>query len=203
MYKGMIIAIKNTRISFLFLFFLLSLFVPLFAQAQNESTSSAIPEQIDSYNLFWPLSAGKTEADSLYSLKLFKETLVGWVTFGDTKKVDYAILLGTKRVLEAEKLLIDGNSELAIKALGQAETRFGEAYDLAKKAHAKEKFIPKEVRGDRVVNVRRLVGKLKLGTSSEVVTALEKVESKVNLLRSDYLASSKTKTESLISVGSH
>lgn len=183
-------------------FFVLSLFTPMVG-AQSDASPSASPEPVDSYNLFWPLSAGKTETDSLYSLKLFKETLVGWFTFGDTKKVDYAILLGTKRVLEAEKLLGEGKSELAIRALGQAETRFGEAYDLAKKAHAKGKFVPQEVRRDRLVNIKRLAEKLKTGASSEVVEILEKVEGKANILLGDYLASSKTNTESLISVSLH
>lgn len=192
------------RVSFttIIAFFVLSLFAPMVV-AQSDASPSAFPEPVDSYNLFWPLFAGKTEADSLYPLKLFKETLVGLFTFGDTKKVDYAILLGTKRVLEAEKLLGEEKDDLAIKALGHAEARFGEAYDLAKKAHAKGKFLPQEVRRDRVVNVKRLVEKLKTGASSEVVAILKKVEGKANILLGDYLASSKTKTASLISVSSH
>lgn len=182
-------------------FFVLFLVTPLLAIAQSDATSSASPEPVDSYNLFWPLSAGKTETDSLYSLKLFKETLVGLFTFGDTKKVDYAIFLGTKRVLEAEKLLGKEEDELAIKALEQADARFGEAYDLAKKAHTKGKFLPQEVRRDRVVNVKRLAEKLKIGSSLEVVVILEKVEGKANVILRDYLA--KVNTENLISAGLH
>lgn len=183
------IANFSRKLVFSFIFSLSLLLTPSFAGAESQTASpSAIPEKVDSYNLFWPLSAGKTESDSLYALKLFKETVEGWFVFGDSKKVDYAILLGTKRVLEAEKLLMEGKNELAIKALGIAADRYGEAYELAKKAHAKGKFSPQEIRRDRLVNVRRLVDHLKADASSEVAAKLEKVEEKVNLLLSDYLA---------------
>lgn len=190
-YKGMITIGKNIRILFVALFFTIFLFVPSSAQAQNESTSSAMPKQIDSYNLFWPLVAGKTELDPLYSLKLFKESVGGWFIFGDSKKVDYAILLGTKRVLEAEKLLGEGKNDLAIQALEAAATHYSEAYELAKKAHAKGKFSPQEVRRDRLLNIRLMVDSLKTSAPDDVDKRLDNVKGKANMLLSDYLAKDK------------
>lgn len=182
----------TTRIAFFIFFFLLSLFSPFLIRAQ-EASPAALPQPVDSYSLFWPLSAGRTEADSLYSLKLFKETVQEWFVFGDTKKVDYTILLGTKRVLEAEKLLTEGKNELATKALESAATRYIEAHELAKKAHGKGKFFPQEVRRDRLINVRRLIDYLKTGAPEEVDIKLEKVKDKANMLLSDFLAKSENR----------
>lgn len=181
---------KMMRLLFIASFLLLSLFVPSFARAQNqnEATPGALPGSVNSYALFWPLSAGRTESDFLYPLKLFKETVWGWFVFNDTKKVDYAILLGTKRIIEADKLLGEGKNELAIKALTRAEVRFGEAYELAKKGHAKGKFSPQEVRRDRLINVKRLLDHLKTSTPEDIDIILEKVKEKADLLLGDFLA---------------
>jgi hypothetical protein len=167
----------------------LSLFSPLYVHAQvQEASPSASPERVDSYNLFWPLSAGKTESDNLYSFKLFKETVGGWFTFGDTEKVDYAVLLGTKRMLEAEKLLSEGKNEMAINALVRADAQYRAAYNLAKSAHSKSKFSPEKVRRDRLINTRRLIDYLKTNSTREIVIGLEKVKDGINLLLSDFLA---------------
>lgn len=169
---------------FVSIFFLLSGVV--FAQDQ-ENTPSASPQSVDSYTLFWPLYAGKTESDSLYSLKLFKEKVQGWFIFGENKKADYAVMLGTKRTLEAEKLIKDNKTELAQKTLKNASAHYAEAYDYIKVAASKDKFSAKEIRRDRLINVKTLINSLKISALQEEKGQLEGVEGKVNALLADYL----------------
>ncbi len=64
------------------------------------------PIAVDSYELFWPLVAGKVEGDSLYSLKILKEKIRGALIFSNLKKSEYNTLLSEKRLLEFEKLAL-------------------------------------------------------------------------------------------------
>src|SRR3989344_8764716 len=100
--------IFNMRV-YLFTAIIFSIFPFLLIKPVSAETDSATPSsEISSFILFWPLTAGKTEGDSFYFLKTTKEQVVGWFVFGNMKKADYAVLLGTKRILETEKLLKDG-----------------------------------------------------------------------------------------------
>lgn len=71
--------------------------------------------EVNSFELFWPLVAGKTITDPLYKLKLFKENLRGALIFGSLQKTDYLIFLAVKRSLELEKLLQENNLPAAQK----------------------------------------------------------------------------------------
>jgi len=63
---------------------------------------------VDSYELFWPMVAGKTTADGfVYKLKILKEDVRGYLIFGPVQKADYHVFRAAKRLLEAEKLLLD------------------------------------------------------------------------------------------------
>ncbi len=84
-------------------------------------------EKVNSFELFWPLVAGKTNQDSLYFLKRLKEKIRGALIFGDSQKAEYEILLTTKRFLEAEKLMESGDVKGARKALEQAGEHIEEA----------------------------------------------------------------------------
>ena len=118
-------------ISFLLgLFLIFGIISPVLAQNTEvlEATSEADVMgtedevvEVNSFELFWPVVAGKTRGDSLYSLKRLKEKVMGIFVFGHAKKADYQISLATKRVVEAEKLLLDGKEELAIETLDEAE----------------------------------------------------------------------------------
>src|SRR3989344_7660860 len=137
---------------------LIAIFLSLFFVTVNfvgaqsmESSASSLSSTVDSYNLLWPLTAGKTESESLYFLKLLKERISGWFIFNDTKKADYKILIGTKRVLEAEKLLKDGNTTAASKTLEKARSEYFSAFNHLKKAHSKNKLSAGEIRRDRLV----------------------------------------------------
>lgn len=80
------------------------------------------PSEISSFELFWPIVAGKTMGDPSYVLKTLKEKIRGLVIFGKTQKADYFILLATKRVVEAEKLANNNEKDLALKTLNKANS---------------------------------------------------------------------------------
>lgn len=100
-------------LSFLFLFSLL----PSFVYAQETKNNQ---EDVNSFELFWPVVAGKSKGDSLYSLKLFKEKVRGLLIFGKPQKADYSLFLTTKRVLEAEKLSKEGKKDYSVQTFDMA-----------------------------------------------------------------------------------
>ena len=91
-----------------------------------------------SFELFWPVVAGKTVGDRFYSLKLFKEKTREVLIPSSLKKAEYNILLSEKRLVEAEKLLmIDENLKGAKETLEMAKIKRHKVFDLlqlAKKA---------------------------------------------------------------------
>lgn len=141
----------------------------------------------NSYILFWPLTAGKVEGDSLYSLKLFKEQIGSWFTFGDMKKADYAVELGTKRVLEAEKLLEMGKKNLALKALEKADSEFTSAYNHVKNKASKGSVPRDEIRRDRLINMKTLIDQLKLVAPEQAQSSLDSVKDKADSVLRDFL----------------
>ncbi len=86
------------KVLFSFIFFLV-LAVPVFSQ------TTPLSSDLNSFEIFWPVAAGKTVGEPLYKLKLFKEKVRGMLIFGDIQKADYALFLSTKRLVEAEKLI--------------------------------------------------------------------------------------------------
>lgn len=89
------------------------------------ASPTSAPQTINSFELFWPVVAGKTEGDSLYFLKIIKEKIKGKLIFGHSKKADYAVSLATKRVVETEKLLQKNENRLALDTLDKAINRLG------------------------------------------------------------------------------
>ena len=125
--------VKKLIASFL-LVLLVILSFPNFLLAQNKNNKTPMPvSEINSFELFWPISPGKTVGDSLFFLKTIKENLRGLVIFGMLQKANYAVLLTTKRIIEAEKLILDGKNDFASKSLDLAETKLNTAsYNLGK-----------------------------------------------------------------------
>lgn len=70
----------------------------------SPSPTPAAPGPVDSYDLFWPISAGRVIGDPLYFIKSLKESLRELLVFGDYKKAEYNITLSEKRLLESEYL---------------------------------------------------------------------------------------------------
>ncbi|QQS38628.1 hypothetical protein IPM62_04575 [Candidatus Woesebacteria bacterium] len=76
--------------------------------------------EINSYELFWPLVAGKTRTEKMYFLKRIKEKTRGALIFGSSQKVDYHVFIAVKRTLETEKLLNEGKKDAASDTLKDA-----------------------------------------------------------------------------------
>ena len=153
----------------------------------TSKTSATPSSEISSYILFWPLTAGKTEGDSLYFLKMAKEQITGWFIFGNMKKADYALYLGSKRVLEAEKLLKAGKNDLALKTLEKAMSRFSSSYKNVKKESAKKQISKDEIRRDRLIHIKTLIDFLKTTSSEETRPVLESVKDSADAILRDYL----------------
>lgn len=97
------------------LFLLLSFSI---ASAQTIDKETKVASS--SFEIFWPLSAGQVRGDKLYFLKRWKEGVRGLFIFSSGPKADYQTILGSKRLLEAEKLLQNNNEELADKTIDDA-----------------------------------------------------------------------------------
>lgn len=110
----------------------------VFAKTPMASPSPSPMATVDSFDLFWPVVAGKVSGESLYELKLFKETLREALIFSDYRKADFNITLSVKRTVEAEKLYLnDKKYDQARKTLLKAQEKRQKAYDLIMKASEK------------------------------------------------------------------
>lgn len=107
----------------------------------SPTTDSAIINQVDTFTLFWPLTAGKTRADSIYILKQWKEELRALLIFGKPQKAEYMVFLSSKRLLEADSLIRSGKTDLAFRTLEDALINLNKA----------EKFI-NESKDDTTLN---------------------------------------------------
>ncbi|MFH1827322.1 MAG: DUF5667 domain-containing protein, partial [bacterium] len=59
-----------------------------------------------SYELFYPVVAGKIPGDRFYKLKLLKEWFTGKLIFNSIRKTDYHLILSKKRLVEAENQIL-------------------------------------------------------------------------------------------------
>lgn len=137
-------------------------FSPVLAQEGTEAQEKTIATEANSFEIFWPLVAGKTVDDGfVYSLKRLKENLRGMLIFGKVEKADYSVFLATKRVLEAEKLINENKYEPANKtlndALGQLSTAEGkiQGFSGSDKSSARNKEMV-----SRFSNIEKLAGLL-------------------------------------------
>lgn len=114
----------TTRLKF---FAIIGVIISLFSLSFFPATSYAQDEmrQVNSFDLFWPVVAGKTRGDSLYFAKKLKENLRGLFIFGAPEKADYMAFLATKRIVEAEKLMNDNKKDLADGTLDEVIADLG------------------------------------------------------------------------------
>lgn len=93
--------------------------------------------EVNSYELFWPIVAGRVQGDSMYSLKIFKEKLRGRFIFSNLKKAEYNTVLSKKRLLEFEKLAITNkdfkNSAKTLEVLKKTQEQVVDQLSQAKK----------------------------------------------------------------------
>lgn len=124
-------------------------------------TATPVP-QVDSFALFWPMSAGKTMQSKIYFLKTLKEKIRGFFIFGSAQKADYDIFLGIKRMLEAEALMKANVPDLANKTLDSAAAEFDSANSAltnAKNAGSVDQTTKDEI-NTRVANLKKFVNSL-------------------------------------------
>lgn len=105
---------------------------PVFAAVKHVSatptpTATPAPVAVDSFELFWPMVAGKTMESKVYFLKTLKEKVRGFFIFGSAQKADYDIFLGIKRMLEVEVLINAKNTDLANKTIDSANSDLDKA----------------------------------------------------------------------------
>lgn len=160
----------------------------VFAQSVDSETVSATESaKINSFELFWPIVPGKTMNESFYFLKDFKENLRAMFIFGSAQRADYEVMLSVKRILEAEKLYSQNNTDLGNKTLDMAIKRL----DLAEKSCA-EVNESKKPYGDSGVSMLNRLSNLEvyLGTKvddehydkdklNSIVTKIESIKEKL------------------------
>jgi hypothetical protein len=89
-----------------------------------------------SYELFYPVVAGKTPADKFYFAKTIREWIVDKLLFDQIKNADYHLTLSKKRLVEAEKLFSQKNYQLAEKTITKSVKEINTSLDTAKKAES-------------------------------------------------------------------
>lgn len=152
------------------------------------STPTPGPLNVSSFELFWPIVAGKIEGDPFYFVKTLKENLRGKLIFGSAQKADYSVFLATKRIIEAEKLILEGKDDLAVKTLVQATKLLDKAVTNVDQALAKGVPFQEQAvnMGNRLSNLETFIPGLitKTGKNKDSLTKIfEKVISlKVKLL---------------------
>lgn len=82
----------------------------IFVLLLSAETAFAEKEEYDftkmtTYEMFWPIVAGKVPGDRFYNLKLWRDKLVSYLFFSQVKKSEYFKQLANKRLVEAERLL--------------------------------------------------------------------------------------------------
>ncbi|MDO8503252.1 MAG: DUF5667 domain-containing protein [bacterium] len=103
----------------------------------KESTSASQPTS--SFELFWPIVAGRVPGDPLYTLKRLRETISEKLKFSEIRKADYRLTLSKKRLVETEKLLEQKAYANAEKSIKDSVAELKNAIDLAKTAEQKGK----------------------------------------------------------------
>lgn len=168
---------KRVLSLFLGVVLLLGIFSPAFAESLETPNKMV---EIKSFELFWPVVAGRTMGDPLYSLKSLKEKVRGWFIFGKARKADYKIFLATKRVVEAEKLLKNDKNDLALKTFGLAENNVmkGKAYwtDVENKANQGDVMVNIK---NQLTNIEKFLNYLESKNEGAVMERINKLNSNV------------------------
>lgn len=125
------------------------------------ATPTPVPV-VNSFDLFWPMVAGRTMQSKIYFLKILKEKIRGFFIFGSAQKADYDIFLGIKRMLEAEVLMKANVPDLANKTLDSAKDDLNKANSIltnAKNASDIDQGTKDEI-NSRVDNLKKFLNSL-------------------------------------------
>jgi len=131
------------------LFLLFVGLLSLFASGGACLASTPVPEVysqntvlVNSFELFWPIVAGKVIGEPLYFLKSLKESLRESLIFSSFKKAGNNITLSEKRTVEAEKLFLEVKDYTnAKKSLDAAQVKREKALDYINKAGIEGRYI--------------------------------------------------------------
>lgn len=87
--------------------FLLSLFIisPFEIYSIEKKEKDYDFETMTTYEMFWPLTAGKIPGDKFYNIKIWRDKSMGILILSHLKKSEYWKNLANKRLVEAEKLV--------------------------------------------------------------------------------------------------
>lgn len=172
----------------LFSFVVLFLFSTIGVSASSAKGALQTSQpKADSFELFWPIVAGKVRGDSMYSLKLFKEKLRESLIFSSFKKADYKITISEKRLVELEYLFKKGDFLNGSKSEEDLKNVWKQVVDLINESSTKgmdvislkTKFISSlekqslilkalslELKGDQKTQVEKLLEIIKNTSSS-------------------------------------
>lgn len=100
---------KKVIVLFLAVIFVFGVSGTVFAQKEPvvQKNKLKVTEEVSSFELFWPIVAGKVMGEPYYFLKNLKEDVREFLIFGSFGKADYNIKLSEKRTVEAEKLYLE------------------------------------------------------------------------------------------------
>ena len=148
--------------------------VPVFASTPLPSMSVK-----SSYELFYPIVAGKIPGDKWYGLKIFREKAVGIFLFDVIKKSQYYMSLSKKRLVEAEKLITEKKDyQLGIKTLEESDKNLKTAWLLLVNEDANNELKPDTlIEADfltRLANEVPPESKSKVNSYSEIARGLIK-----------------------------
>lgn len=90
---------KILFVLFFILFFILT--TPVLAKTTPEPEA-----EVDTFDLFWPIVAGRVRGDFFYPLKSFKEKVREFLITNESKKAEYYSFLSTKRLVEYGELIL-------------------------------------------------------------------------------------------------
>ena len=135
-------------------------------KADGMMEESETVTEVDSFELFWPIVAGKTRGDSLYFLKKLKENVRGWLIFGDAKDAEYEVFLATKRVVEAEALIKNDEHELARETIEDARENVADALDEWEDVDDRDTSVKHEI-NNKLDNLEVFLPQLANETSNE------------------------------------
>jgi hypothetical protein len=120
--------LKKIFATFLSIVFLFPIFISsVYSQSPSPTPSSS---EVNSFEVFWPLSAGKVEGERFYGLKILKENARGALIFGKPQKAEYKMFLATKRFLEVEKLIKEKKEDKAKITLINANRQLTETNNI-------------------------------------------------------------------------
>lgn len=154
---------------------------------ENEISESAEVETVDSFELFWPIVAGKVMGDPVYFLKSLKERLREFLIFSSFKKADYNITLSEKRTVEAEYLfMVKKDYKNAKKSLDAAQAKRERALGLIKKAEEEGRYVVdlKNAQTGSLEKQRLLLNYLATVVEEEQKSVIEENVSQLNSLLS-------------------